>query len=57
MCRDIKEYPNVGHCFMNDPQIRGPLRVVQSIARMSYSAPEAEDAWQRIFAFFGEHLK
>lgn len=55
--RDIKEYPNVGHCFMNDLETRGPLRVIQSIARMSYSAPEAEDAWQRIFGFFAEHLK
>lgn len=54
--RDIKEYSDVGHCFMNDLETRGPLRVIQHIARMSYSAPEAEDAWQRIFAFFGEHL-
>ena len=54
--RDIKEYPDVGHCFMNDLETRGPLKTAQSIARMSYSAPEAEDAWQRIFAFFGEHL-
>ncbi|KUI46111.1 carboxymethylenebutenolidase [Mycobacterium sp. GA-1199] len=55
--RDIKEYRDVGHCFMNDLETRGPLKVIQSIARMSYSAPEAEDAWQRIFAFFGEHLR
>jgi carboxymethylenebutenolidase len=54
--RDIKEYANVGHCFMNDLETRGPLKMIQSLARMSYSAPEAEDAWQRIFAFFGEHL-
>lgn len=55
--RDIKEYPNVGHCFMNDFGIRGPMKVIQSIARMSYSEPEAEDAWQRIFAFFGTYLR
>ena len=55
--RDIKEYPNVGHCFMNDLQTRGPLKVIERIAGMAYSAPEAEDAWQRILAFFGEHLK
>lgn len=35
--RDIKEYPHVGHCFMNDLETRGPLKVIQSIARMSYS--------------------
>ncbi len=56
MPRDIKEYPNVGHCFMNDLETRGPLKVVQRIARREYSAPEAEDAWQRILAFFGKHL-
>jgi carboxymethylenebutenolidase len=54
--RDIKEYPNVGHCFMNDLRTRGPLKIIEHIARMEYSAPEAEDAWQRILAFFGEHL-
>ena len=48
--RDIKEYPDVGHCFMNDLETRGPLKVIQTIARMTYSAPEAEDAWQRILA-------
>ena len=54
--RDIKEYRNVGHCFMNELETRGPFKVIQSIARMSYSKPEAEDAWQRIFAFFSTHL-
>jgi carboxymethylenebutenolidase len=55
--RDIKEYPNIGHCFMNDHQTRGPLKAIQSVARMSYSAPEAEDAWRRILEFFDTHLK
>ena len=37
--RDVKEYANVGHCFMNDLGTRGPLKVIQSIARMSYADP------------------
>ena len=54
--RDIKEYPDVGHSFMNDWGTPAPVRMVERIAGMAYSAPEAEDAWQRIVAFFSEHL-
>jgi carboxymethylenebutenolidase len=42
---------------VNNWDTLGPVKVVQRIAGMAYSAPEAEDAWQRILAFFGEHLK
>ncbi|MCV7216813.1 dienelactone hydrolase family protein [Mycobacterium crocinum] len=54
--RDIKEYPNVGHSFMNQFPTPGPLKVIERVAGLEYSEPEAEDAWQRILAFFGEHL-
>lgn len=54
--RDVKEYPDVAHSFMNDWGIPGPIRVVERIAGMAYSEPEAEDAWQRIVTFFKEHL-
>jgi carboxymethylenebutenolidase len=54
--RDIKEYPDVGHSFMNDWGTSGPLRLVERIAGLAYSEPEAEDAWRRILAFFDEHL-
>jgi carboxymethylenebutenolidase len=54
--RDIKEYPNVGHSFMNDWGICGPVRIIERVAGMAYSEPEAEDAWQRIVRFFDEHL-
>ena len=53
---DVKEYPGVGHAFMNDWDAAAPLRFVAGIAGLSYSEPEAEDAWARILAFFGEHL-
>ncbi|WP_445166042.1 dienelactone hydrolase family protein [Mycolicibacterium sp. Dal123E01] len=54
--RDIKEYPNVGHSFMNQFPTPGPLKVIEQIAGLAYSEPEAEDSWQRILTFFGEHL-
>lgn len=54
--RDIKEYPNVGHSFMNNYGIPGPVRVVARIAGMAYCEPEAEDAWQRVLSFFDKHL-
>jgi carboxymethylenebutenolidase len=53
---DVKEYPNVGHGFINDwgyPQV---VQFVERIAGLSYSRPEAEDAWARILTFFDEHL-
>jgi carboxymethylenebutenolidase len=53
---DVKEYPQVGHAFMNDWSTPGPLRVAERIARLTYSEPEAEDAWRRILAFFAQHL-
>jgi carboxymethylenebutenolidase len=56
VARDIKEYAGVGHSFMNDWGTPGPLKVIERVAGMAYSRPEAEDAWQRILAFFGEHL-
>jgi carboxymethylenebutenolidase len=53
---DVKEYPDVGHSFMNDHAVPAPIRVVAGIAGMAYSHPEAEEAWQRILSFFAKHL-
>jgi carboxymethylenebutenolidase len=53
---DVKEYPGVGHSFMNEFPTPGPLRFVENVAGLAYSRPEAEDAWRRILAFFSEHL-
>ncbi|GAB3221299.1 dienelactone hydrolase family protein [Mycolicibacterium hippocampi] len=53
---DVKQYPDVGHSFMNEHPLPGPLRLVAGAIGMAHSAPEAEDAWHRILAFFGEHL-
>ncbi|MCV7229349.1 dienelactone hydrolase family protein [Mycolicibacterium komossense] len=56
VAHDVKEYPEVGHSFMNDFGTPAPLQFVVGAAGFLYSEPEAEDAWQRIEAFFGEHL-
>lgn len=55
---DVKEYPQAGHSFLNDGP-SGP-RTLQPLLRVMGIGPEPEsavDAWQRIEAFLGEHLK
>jgi len=54
---DVKEYPGVGHGFMNDWGYPPVVQFVERIAGLSYSQSEAEDAWTRILAFFDDHLK
>ncbi|GLJ68112.1 carboxymethylenebutenolidase [Nocardioides luteus] len=53
---DVKEYPDVGHSFMNDWGFPSPMPVLERVVGFNYSEPEAEDAWGRILAFFTEHL-
>jgi carboxymethylenebutenolidase len=51
---DVKVYPEAGHSFMSPkPAAMAPLT---ALARLKYDKGAAEDAWQRIFAFFGTHL-
>jgi carboxymethylenebutenolidase len=49
---DIKVYPGVGHSFANDLPGQPLLR----ITGFGYDQAATEDAWSRVFAFFGEHL-
>ena len=51
---DVKVYPGSGHRFMTETT--GAAAVFARIGRMSYQRADAQDAWQRIYAFFGEHL-
>ena len=56
---DVKEYPSAGHSFLNDAE-SGPAVVRLLTRRILGAGPEpaaAADAWQRIDAFFGEHLR
>lgn len=57
---DIKEYPGVGHGFMNDHDPRDSNWVFNILARLSntrYDASATADARQRITAFFDAHLE
>jgi carboxymethylenebutenolidase len=51
---DVKVYPGSGHRFMTETS--GASAVFAKVTRMSFQPSDAADAWQRIFAFFGEHL-
>ncbi len=52
IANDIKSYPKVGHSFANELPAQPLLR----IAGFGYSEAATEDAWTRVFSFFGEHL-
>jgi carboxymethylenebutenolidase len=54
---DVKEYPDVGHSFMNEFALPSVLEKVERVAGLYYSEPESEDAWRRILAFFSTHLR
>jgi carboxymethylenebutenolidase len=49
---DIKVYPEAGHSFANQLPGKPLLR----ITGFGYNEAATEDAWSRVFAFFGEHL-
>jgi carboxymethylenebutenolidase len=51
---DVEVYPGSGHRFMTESS--GASAVLARFARMSYQEADANDAWRRIYAFFGEHL-
>ncbi|MCW0215462.1 MAG: dienelactone hydrolase family protein [Pseudonocardia sp.] len=55
---DVKEYPGAGHSFLNGGE-NGPalLRPLLRVAGMGPEPVAAADAWARIDAFFGEHLR
>ena len=50
---DIKVYPDAGHAFAN----RLPGQPLIRIAGFGYNDTAEADAWSRVFAFFGEHLR
>jgi carboxymethylenebutenolidase len=50
----VKEYPGAGHSFMND---HGGVFALLKVMGMGYDADASEDAWGRILAFFGRHLR
>jgi carboxymethylenebutenolidase len=52
---DVKVYPGAGHSFMSPkPPLLAP---VTALARLDFKPEAAEDAWQRILAFFDQYLR
>jgi carboxymethylenebutenolidase len=51
---DVHIYPGSGHRFMTESS--GAAAVFAKVSKMTYQRADAEDAWQRIFAFFGKYL-
>ena len=47
-----RSYPKVGHSFAN----KLPAQPLLRIAGFGYNQAATEDAWARVFSFFGEHL-
>ena len=53
---DVKVYDGVGHSFINNPDGPAMLLKMPSPMNVGYSEPEAEDALDRMLAFFKEHV-
>jgi carboxymethylenebutenolidase len=51
---DVKEYPDTPHSFMNHHE--GLVATMDGLMRTGYRPEAAEDAWDRILAFFAHHL-
>lgn len=49
---DVKVYPGAGHSFANQL----PAQALMRVTGFGYNEAVAEDAWQRVFAFFDTHL-
>jgi carboxymethylenebutenolidase len=50
---DIKVYPGAGHSFAN----KLPAQPLLRITGLGYNEAATEDAWARVFALFGQHLR
>jgi carboxymethylenebutenolidase len=52
---DVREYPGASHSFLN--RHAGWMGVTDRITGFGYHEPSAEDAWDRVRAFFDAHLR
>ncbi len=53
IANDVKVYPRAGHSFANKLPAQPLLRIVG----FGHNQAATEDAWARVFTFFGEHLR
>jgi carboxymethylenebutenolidase len=52
---EVTVYPDAGHSFMSrKPPLFAPVAV---LARLDFKPEATQDAWRRIFAFFGQYLR
>ncbi|GBD22753.1 Carboxymethylenebutenolidase [bacterium HR29] len=54
---DVKVYPEAGHSFMSDHRGLAVRLLAAGPMRIGYDPAAAEDAWQRVSAFFARHLR
>ncbi|MFP5328238.1 MAG: dienelactone hydrolase family protein [Acidimicrobiia bacterium] len=54
---DVKVYEGVGHSFMTKGGGPAVLTRLPNPMKPGYSQPEADDAWERVFRFFDEHVR
>jgi carboxymethylenebutenolidase len=59
VAHDVKEYPGVGHSFMNRHPIGpfGPFTRLEKVVGLHHDEAVSEDVWARITDFFGTHLR
>ena len=53
---EVHTYPTVGHSFLTDGHHPIAHALSYPLMRIRYDADVANDAWTKIFAFFGQHL-
>ena len=53
IANDVKVYPRAGHSFAN----KLPAQPLLRITGFGYNQAATEDAWARVFSFFGQHLR
>lgn len=54
---DVKEYPHVGHGFMNRLTAASPLTPIMKVMGMGYDHDASADSRRRILAFFDAQLR
>ncbi|NVB42556.1 dienelactone hydrolase family protein [Pseudenhygromyxa sp. WMMC2535] len=61
VAHDVHEYPDAGHAFLNDHDLREVPAIFRFMSWATggsgYHGPSAEDARRRILAFFAAHLR
>jgi carboxymethylenebutenolidase len=53
---EVHTYPDAGHSFLTDGHHPIAAALSYPLMHMKYDPVAADDAWDKIFAFFGQHL-